>query len=266
MIAMLNENDPEAAVVAIAIGNTSIALGMWYEGNVSGMVSSPTGDLEAFDEAFDSLTKSLPDGRPSAAVVAAVVPAEVDRIRSLIEESLDKEPLVVGEQLDRPIEVAVKDVASVGMDRICCAAAAYDRLQHSCAVVDFGTAITVDLVSDEGLFMGGAILPGLRLQLAALREHTAQLPAVAPAFPDDPVGKNTVEAMQNGVCRGIVGAVRELVEAYATALNHWPQVVATGGDAVFVAEHCDFLDNIVPDLCLRGVGLAYTRHANAIRP
>jgi len=124
--------------------------------------------------------------------------------------------------------------------------------------------VTVDLVSDEGSLLGGAILPGVRVQLAALHEHTALLPIVEPAFPQDPIGRGTVEAMQNGVCRGLAGAVRGLVEAYATALNHWPQTVATGGDAVFMAPHCDFLDNVVADLCLRGVGLAYTKHLAAM--
>ena len=167
--------------------------------------------------------------------------------------------MVIGETVDRPINVTCKDAATIGMDRLCCAAAAYARLEHSCAIVDFGTAITVDLVSNEGAFMGGAILPGLRLQLASLHGQTAQLPAVEPAFPEDPVGGNTTEAMQSGVCRGVVGAVRHLVEAYASALGHWPQVIATGGDAVFIAAHCDILESVVPDLCLRGIGLAYNR-------
>jgi len=146
------------------------------------------------------------------------------------------------------------------MDRVCAAAAAYDKIQQACAVVDFGTAVTVDLVDDEGTFIGGAILPGLKLQLRALHEHTAQLPTVDPAFPELPYGRDTIEAMQTGVCRGMAGAVRGLVEGYATHLNRWPQVIATGGDAALMAPYCDFLDNVVSDLTLRGAGLAYTKY------
>jgi len=83
---------------------------------------------------------------------------------------------------------------------------------------------------------------------------------VNPGFPELPYGRNTIEAIQNGVCRGLAGAVRGLVEAYARHLNRWPHVVASGGDVAFLAPHCDFLDTVVSDLTLRGVGLAYDKH------
>jgi type III pantothenate kinase len=158
------------------------------------------------------------------------------------------------------MDVGVKDKRAIGVDRVCEAAAAYDKLQTGCTVVSFGTAVTVDLVDDDGTLLGGAILPGLRMQLRALHENTAALPEVQPGIPELPYGRDTTEAIQNGVCRGLTGAVRGLVEAYATHLNRWPHVVATGGDVAFLAPHCDFLDTIVSDLTLRGIGLAYDKH------
>ena len=98
---------------------------------------------------------------------------------------------------------------------VCAAAAAYDKLQTGCIIVDFCSAVTVDLVEDEGTLVGGAILPGLKMQLRALHEYTAALTEVKPGLPETPYGRNTTEAMQTGVCRGVVGAVRALVEAYA---------------------------------------------------
>ena len=100
-------------------------------------------------------------------------------------------------------------------------------------------------------------------QLSALHEHTAALPEVEPAIPELPYGRDTVEAMQAGVCRGLIGAVRALVEGYAASLNRWPQVIATGGDLKLIAPHCDFLDTLVEHLTLRGIGLAYTKHLEA---
>jgi len=120
--------------------------------------------------------------------------------------------------------------------------------------------VTVDLVDEEGTLTGGAIFPGLRMQLRALREYTTVLPEVEPGIPDTPLGRNTTEAMQTGVCRGVVGAVRALVEAYATQLNRWPHVLATGGDLALVSPLCDFVDTQVQYLVLRGVGVAYTKH------
>jgi len=259
MIMIPPDFDPDAPVTVIAIGNSRTALGIWTSGQVAAVVRVPTGDVGAFDEAFEELARSMPLGRPAAAVVSSVVPMALATVRARIEALIDRAALVIGEQVARPIDVCVPEPAKVGMDRLCNAAAAYERLEHSCVVVDFGTAVTVDLVDDDGVFQGGAILPGLRLQFAALHQHTAQLPEVPVEIPEDPVGRSTREAMQSGVCRGLCGAVRGLVEAYASKINHWPQTVATGGDAVLLAPYCDFLDNVVPDLCLRGVGLAYSR-------
>ncbi len=259
MIMIPPDFDPEAPVTIIAIGNSRTALAIWADGQVAAVVRVDTGDMGAFDDAFEALARSMPRGRPAAAVVSSVVPSALEKVRERIETLIDRTALVIGEQVALPIDVALAEPLKVGVDRLCNAAAAYERLKHSCVVIDFGTAVTVDLVDDDGVFQGGAILPGLKLQLAALRDHTAQLPDVPVEIPEDPIGRSTREAMQNGVCRGLCGAVRGLVEAYATKINHWPQTVATGGDAVLLAPHCDFLDNVVPDLCLRGVGLAYSR-------
>ena len=77
---------------------------------------------------------------------------------------------------------------------------------------------------------------------------------------DLPYGRDTTEAMQTGVCRGIVGAVRELIEGYATATNRWPQVVATGGGLELITPALNFVDTMVQHLSLRGIGLAYRKH------
>jgi type III pantothenate kinase len=127
-------------------------------------------------------------------------------------------------------------------------------------VVDFGTAITVDLIDDTGRFAGGAILPGAELQAQALARGTAALPEVEPTPPEDAIGRDTSEAIRSGICNGIPGAVRGIVEQYAAKLNQWPQVVATGGDLGLFLERCDFIDSPVPNLTLIGVGLAHSKH------
>jgi type III pantothenate kinase len=256
--------DPNAPVVVIDIGNTSIKIGTWRQGEMSAPLSAPTADDGAFLEAYQAHVAAAPMGRPAATVIGSVVPAALERVRAAAGESQGVEPLVVGENVPLPIDVGVDDQRKVGVDRVCAAAAAFDKLQSACTVVDFGTAVTVDLVDDDGILVGGAILPGLRLQLRALHEHTAALPLVEPAIPELPYGRNTVEAMQTGVCRGLAGAVRGLVEGYATHLQRWPQVVATGGDAAVLAPHCDFLDTVVRDLALRGVGVAYSKYLASI--
>ena len=251
--------DPDAPVVVIDIGNTSTKIATWHKGELKTPLGVPTESHEAFVEAFSAHIQDAPLGRPAATIIASVVPAALERVRGEALAVQDQDPLVVGENVPLPMDVAVTDKAGIGIDRVCEAAAAFESLETGCTIVDFGTAVTVDLVDDDGILVGGAILPGLRLQLRALHEHTAVLPQVEPGFPELPYGRNTVEAMQTGVCRGLVGAVRNLVEGYAAHLNRWPQVIATGGDAPLMAPHCDFVDTVVRDLALRGVGVAYSK-------
>lgn len=260
MIQVPSPYDPNDPVVVIDIGNTSVSVATWQSNAVKTPISIPRIDVDAFLDAYSAHAGACPRGRPSATVIASVVPETLDRIREQVARIVNRAALVVGDTLALPLDVGLENPRGVGVDRVCAAAAAYDRLQRTCIVVDFGTAVTVDLVNDDGVFVGGAILPGLRLQLQALHERTAVLPSVEPALPEVPYGRNTMEAIQTGVCRGLAGAVRGIVEGYATALNRWPQVVATGGDLEFMAPLCDFLDTAVKHLTLRGVGLAYHKH------
>jgi type III pantothenate kinase len=279
--------DPDQPIIVIDIGNSTTAVGTWRAGRVKTPLEAPTDDLGAFREGLAEHARACPKGRPAATVIGSVVPEALERIRACAFREFDKEALVVGDNVPLPMDVAVDDASAIGVDRVCSAAAVFEKLQSACTIVDFGTAVTVDLVDDDGQFLGGAILPGINLQLRALHEHTAALPLVSiadfrlggtdssnsgeqsadrkpqTAIPKAPYGRNTAEAMQNGVCLGIAGAVRSLVEGYATSLKRWPQVVATGGDLSFIAPHCDFLDTLVSDLTLQGIGLAYRKHMTA---
>ncbi len=256
--------DPDAPVIVIDIGNTNTKVATWHEKNLKTVLTAPTGDIRAFHEIFVAHQEAAMKRRPASTVIGSVVPEALEKVRRHVLEVEDREPLVIGETLPLPLDVAVKDPKAVGADRICQAAAAYDRIQSGCTVVSFGTAVTVDLVDDEGTFLGGSILPGVATQIQALHEHTAALPKVEPAIPELPYGTDTQEAIQNGVCRGLAGAVRGIVEGYATHLNRWPQVVATGGDAALLMPLCDFIDTWTTDLTLRGIGLGYTNHLAAL--
>ena len=258
------EADASAPIFVIEIGNTHTTVATWHEEQVKIPVSLPTGNVDKFREVFDAhadaLSNKTSDGLPGAVVIASVVPDFRDAVGKFVWDRIEKDVLVIGERLPLPLEVNVEDETQVGVDRVCAAAAAFDQLETGCIIVDFGTATTVDLVDDDGVFQGGAIMPGVAMQLKALHQFTAQLPEVSPVIPESVIGRNTREAMQNGVCRGIPGAVRGLVEGYATALNRWPQVVATGGDLEMLLPACDFIDTPVKDLTLRGLGVAYKKH------
>jgi len=260
MIQKLPPFDPEAPIVVVDIGNTTTHVGTWAAGKLQSPLPIPTHDQAAFEQVYHEHVEAMPRKMPAAVVAACVSPKALTSIQDFVGEQINMDVLIVGQSIPLPIEVDVKDNHALGVDRACAAAATYERLQHACVIVDFGTAVTVDLVNDDGTLLGGAILPGVSLQLQALHEHTAQLPLVDAAIPTLPYGRDTIEAIQTGVCRGIVGAVRAIIEGYASELHSWPQTVATGGDLTLLSPCCDFLDTQVSHLTLCGVGIAYQKY------
>jgi type III pantothenate kinase len=260
MIQAVPPFDPEAPVIVIGVGNSNTSIATYQSDELKTPLSVPSQDAAGFSAAYDAHLKASGEGSAAATIISSVVPDVLARLMGQIERRVDKTPLVIGDSIPLPMDVAVVDPQAIGTDRVCQAAAAYQRLQTACTVVSFGTAVTVDLVDADGTLLGGAILPGLDLQLRSLHEHTAQLPVAPHGIPDLPYGRTTVDAIQTGVGRGIVGAVRGIVEGYATYLTRWPQVVATGGDAPFFRPYCDFIDTFVSHLALRGIGYAYRKH------
>ncbi len=250
---------PGAPLAVLDVGNARVSLGMWVDGSVRDVQSFPSEQVEELGVALKSLGGESESGFLSGVAIASVAPESLGLICNWIEEHLLLEPLVVGRQIPLPIVVKLDDPEAVGVDRICNGAAAFDRIKQACVIVDCGTAITVDVIDDEGAFMGGAILPGLEMQARALHEYAALRPYVQPVAPEQTVGDSTRSAILTGIYHGTVGAIRGIVEAYATEFQRWPPAIATGGDAELIAKGCRIFDEIVPDLCLRGVGLAYDK-------
>lgn len=247
-------------VLACDVGNSAV-----HFAHVQGEAVGPphvvrAGDLGGLGAELAGLWEQIP--QPKKLVAASVNPPALAALEAAAGESIRQAVLVIGRDLPLPIQTDLSDPQAVGADRLCCAVAAYDRLGVACVVGDFGTAVTIDCISNEGVFLGGAILPGLRMCLDALHAGTALLPRVEPRAPDWVFGKDTVQAMVGGVVAAARGALRELVEAYATELGRWPVVILTGGDAHLVCPHPgedELVQAIVPDLAVRGAAMAYYR-------
>jgi type III pantothenate kinase len=252
---------PVDALLVLDVGNTRIGMALWTDDGLHDVLRVSVADDSEWGEAVASLWNKIPPAATRAVVMSSVAPRSAARLADLVLDRCDMEPVRVRDDIPLPMEADIESLEEVGVDRICSAAAAFDRLHTACAVASFGTAITIDCVSAEGRFMGGAILPGLEMSLDALHEGTAALPHVDAEAPTGAIGRNTHDAIVNGVVYGAVGAMREIVERYAMELGHWPQLVLTGGNAALVREVADFVDSVVPDLCLMGTALAYRRVA-----
>lgn len=248
--------EPADALLALDIGNTRLGVGIWDGDGLHDAHRAELANPERCRAAISETWTAMNGGR-RAVVIASVNPAVTAGVQSAAEQISGLSAYRVRDDLPLPIKMDVDNPAEVGVDRVCCAAAAYERVRGACAVASFGTAITIDCVSDRGHFLGGAILPGFQMCCHALHDQTAQLPRVNAAAPRSVFGRNTHDAIVNGVAYGLSGALREIVERYATELREWPTLIITGGNAPLVAELADYVDAVVPDLCLMGVALSY---------
>jgi type III pantothenate kinase len=251
-------------LLSVDIGNTRIGMAVWDDDGLHDTCHVGTKRPETWRSALENVWATTVGAKKRAVVVGSVGRSVTRRFSDLATEVCAIEPLHVRDDLPLPLPLDVENPREVGVDRVCAAAAAYDRIRAACAVASFGTATTIDCVSADGRFLGGAILPGIELSCDTLHEHTARLPRVSPAVPSSVFGKNTHDAIVNGVVYGAIGTLREIVERFATELGQWPQLVVTGGNASLVVEAADFIDSHVPDLCLMGVALAYRSAAGQV--
>lgn len=249
-----------ANLLLLDIGNSRVALSSWVNGGPrtpgEHIPAEPIGPVA---EAVARAWKELPDDHPRAVLVSSVCPPVFSRLTSELEAQGIDPVLLVGRDIDYPITADVKYPDRVGSDRLCAAAGAFAKIKQACIVADFGTALTVDLVADNGVFLGGTILPGMALSARALHEHTALLPLVEVGATTEVLGKDTESAIRNGIFAMMAGALREISERYATEIGKWPALVVTGGAAEAIASRCEFVDRVLPDLCLDGILLAYQR-------
>lgn len=256
---------PADALVVVDVGNTRIGMGVSEDGLLRGVRRFDADKIDGWRAGLRETWNSTDGARSRAIVIASVAPAHDRQVFVAAVDDLGEEPLRVRDDIPLPMTLKIDNADEIGVDRVCSAAAAWDRVREPCAVASFGTAITIDCVNAEGEFLGGTILPGLEMSLTALHDRTAQLPRAELRAPQSPFGKNTHDAIRAGVVFGAAGALREIVERFATDLGSWPQLILTGGNAQIIAGLTDIADAVVPDLCLMGIALAHRSAAGVVR-
>jgi type III pantothenate kinase len=256
------DSDTSPSLILMDIGNTRIALGEWTGVEIENVEHVPTEPTQVVAESLTRLWKGLPPGS-KAFVVSSVNPPVLSRLRNLSQELGFEPMLVLGEDINPPMTADLPDPSCVGMDRLCTGAAAFAKVKGVCAVADFGTALTIDLISDDGVYLGGTIMPGISMSARALHEHTALLPLVEVGVPSETLGKDTESAIRNGIFAMMIGALREITERYATQIGKWPPLIVTGGNGEAIAAQAEFVDRVIPNLSLEGILLAYRLHTES---
>ncbi len=197
----------------------------------------------------------------SSSIVSSTVPQLSEQWTAMAHRYLEHEMLVVGPLIRTGMPIRIDNPREVGADRLVNAVAAYERVQGTCVVVDFGTAITYDAVSDAGEYLGGIITPGAEISIDALYERAAKLPKVELAEPRALIGKSTVDAIRSGIVYGFAGQVEGIVRRLRHELGEDTTVIATGGLAdALVPFMRDTIDEVDDLLTLIGLRLIWERN------
>jgi type III pantothenate kinase len=195
-------------------------------------------------------------------IVSSTVPQLSEQWTEMAQQYLGHEMLVVGPSIRTGMPIRMDNPREVGADRLVNAVAAYERVGDVCVVVDFGTAITYDIVSAAGEYLGGIITPGAEISIDALYERAAKLPKVELAQPRALIGKSTVEAIRSGIVFGFAGQVDGIVRRLRAELGPETAVIATGGLArALVPAVEETIDEVDDLLTLTGLRLIWERNA-----
>jgi len=191
-------------------------------------------------------------------MIASVVPPLDAALRRACQTSLHQDPLFVTPRLPMGIVNRYKHPAEVGADRLVNAVAVRALTRKPAIVVDFGTATTLDCISAQGEYLGGAICPGVEMAGDALAERTARLPRVRfQEAPKHALGRTTKESLQSGLFWGYIGLVEGLLTRLKKEMAGSPVLVVTGGLATTIGPHLSGVYRIAPDLTLEGLRILW---------
>jgi type III pantothenate kinase len=250
-------------LLVVDLGNTNIVLGVYRDEQLVSSWRLATARERTADE-YGILAKQLVgDAYKSAlngAIIASVVPPLNSAMTLMMRKYFNVEPLFVEPGVKTGIAIHVDNPAEVGADRIVNCAAAHEMYGGPTVIVDFGTATTFDVVTENAEFVGGVIAPGLNISAEALFARAARLPRVDIRRPDHVIGTNTVVNMQSGIYFGYLGLVDGILARIKREVPDLKRVVATGGLAPLFAEESEHIDDVDPELTLKGLKLIYDKN------
>jgi len=247
-------------ILTLDVGNTQIYCGIFDRGELITQFRYASTGRSSSDEIGVFLRGALRENdvdplKIKVIGVSSVVPELIYSLRACCQKYFQLEPMIMRPGIKTGLQIAYKDPKEVGSDRIADAMGATKLYpDRNLIVVDFGTATTVCAITKERVFLGGNIMPGVRLAMETLEQRTAKLPSVEIKPMRSAIGKTTIESIQCGLYWSNVGMVRELVTRITEEVfaDEEPIVVATGGFAHLFRREVLF-DHVVPDLILIGL-------------
>ncbi len=252
-------------LLAIDIGNTNISIGGIENDRIAFEARIATDRIKTSDQYGVEIKSilSLFDAAPGdidGCIISSVVPPVFNSVRTGLMKVIGKPPMVVGPGIKTGLNIQMDNPAQVGSDRIVVAVAALAEYAPPLILLDMGTATTIEAVGAGGVYLGGCIIPGMRVSLDALTANAAQLPGINLDRPKRVIGKNTEDAMRSGIMYGTAAMIDGMIERMESELDCQATVIATGGMAQFIVPLCKREIKLEKDLLLKGLNVIYKKN------
>lgn len=250
-------------ILVMDVGNTNIKIGLFNGDKLDKTWRVATNISYTADEYGMTLRSLLANvnlefSDIEGVIISSVAPTLNYTLEHMCSYYMHKKPIMVGPGVKTGIHVKYADPAQVGADRIVNAVSAYNLYGGPCIVIDFGTATTFGVMTENGEFLGGAICPGIKSSMEALVNTTAKLPRIELKRPDKVVNRTTVTNMQSGIIYGFIGMVEYLIKKIKRELKLSEcKVIATGGMGEILAKDIQEIDKLDRTLTLKGLKIIY---------
>lgn len=255
-------------ILAVDIGNSNIVIGGIEGSDIRFEARLRTDPTKTSDEYCIDLKMILevygvPVDHIEGAIVASVVPQVLNSIKTALKKLIGKNALVVGPGLKTGLNIKIENPSQTGADLVVGSVAALREHKPPMIVIDMGTATTMMVLDETGAFIGGSIIPGVKISMDALTDRTALLPGLQLDQPKRAIGRNTIDCMRSGIMMGTACMLDGMIERMEAELGQKTTVVVTGGIAKFVVPMCRREMIYDKDLLLKGLAILYRDNAKS---
>lgn len=256
-------------ILVADVGNTNMTMGVYDGEELKATFRIMTKTPRTSDEYGILITqllhnKSIDVTSLEGSIIASVVPDVMHSLTGAIVRYTETTPLIVGPGVKTGIKIVTEDPRAIGADRIVDAVAAYEKYGGPILVIDFGTATTYDLITEDGKFAAGITAPGIRISSEALWKQTAKLPNIEIKKPKSILAQETISSMQAGLMYGQIGQTEYIIKKVKeeSGIQNL-KVVATGGLGRTISDETDTIDIYDSSLTLDGLRMIYEKNRRA---